>query len=293
MTTRQILFFLSLARCGSFTKAADELFMTQPGLSYAIKQLEAELGVPLFDRYDKGVALTRYGEAFLPYAERIVNNINAATDAIAEMKNPLAGVVNVVCIVTFTFDVIPNILRDFYSSGERSEIDVRLTALQTTAEVNNGLRSGKADLSFSYDAIEDAESIRICDQELVLVVPHDHKLAAAEKVRLSDIGGEPMIFCSSGSQLYEQSIKMFRHERIEPNIKFCTRDCTAMIAYASLGIGLSIVPYAAALQNSGVHICRIDNPYRVRDIYISRLKSRSMSYAARYFFDFCRERYGT
>lgn len=291
MTTRQILFFLSLARCGSFTKAADELFMTQPGLSYAIKQLEAELGVPLFNRGDKGVALTRYGETFLPYAERIVNNINAATEAIAEMKNPLAGVVNVACIVTLTFDVIPNILRDFYDGGERDGIEVRLTALQTTAEVNDGLRNGKADLSFGYDAIENAESLRICEQELVLVVPHDHRLAGTAEVSLSEISGEPMVFCSSGSQLYEQSIKMFRHDRIEPNIKFCTRDCSAMIAYASLGIGLSIVPHAAALHNAGVHICRIDNPYRIRDIYVSRLKSRNISYAAQNFFDFCRERY--
>ena len=113
MTTRQILFFLTLARCGSFTKAADELFMTQPGLSYAMKQLESELGVPLFNRNDKGVVLTRYGEAFLPYAERVVNTINEAVGTIEELKNPLSGNVNVVCIVTFTADGVSQELASF------------------------------------------------------------------------------------------------------------------------------------------------------------------------------------
>ena len=293
MTTRQILFFLTLARCGSFTKAADELFMTQPGLSYAMKQLESELGVPLFNRNDKGVVLTRYGEAFLPYAERVVNTINEAVGTIEELKNPLSGNVNVVCIVTFTADVIPNILRDFYDGGERSAIDVHLTAVQTSAEVSAHLKSGKADISFGYDAPDNVESVRVCEQELVLVVPRSHRFAERESVSLLEIGSEPMVFCSSGSQLYEQTEKLFRHDGLEPNIKFCTRDCSAMIAYASLGIGLSVVPHAAAVQNSGVHICKIDNPYRVRGIFMSRLKNHKLPYAAQYFFDFCRERYGS
>ena len=279
MTTRQILFFLTLARCGSFTKAADELFMTQPGLSYAMKQLESELGVPLFNRNDKGVVLTRYGEAFLPYAERVVNTINEAVGMIEELKNPLSGNVNVVCIVTFTADVIPNILRDFYDGGERSAIDVHLTAVQTSAEVSAHLKSGKADISFGYDAPDNVESVRVCEQELVLVVPRSHRFAERESVSLLEIGSEPMVFCSSGSQLYEQTE--------------CTRDCSAMTAYASLGIGLSVVPRAAAAMNSGVHICTIDNPYRVRGIYMSRMKNHRLPYAAQYFFDFCRERYGS
>lgn len=293
LTTRQILFFVTLARCGSFTKAADELFITQPGLSYAVKQLESELGVPLFSRNDKGASLTRYGEAFLPYAERVINTINEAVGLIDGLKNPLSGNVNVVCIVTFTADVIPDILRDFYKGGERKAIDVRLTAVQTSAEVSAQLKSGKADISFGYDAPENAESVRVCEQELVLAVPRGHRFSWLERVSLSEIGDEPMIFCTNGSQLYEQTEKMFRHDGLKPNIKFCTRDCSAMTAYASLGIGLSVVPHAAAAQNAGVHICRIDNPYRVRGIYMSRLKSRSLPYAAQYFFDFCRERYGS
>ena len=293
MTTRQILFFLSLARCGSFTKAADELFITQPGLSYAIKQLEAELGVPLFNRNDKGVDLTKYGEAFFPYAERVVNAINDAVGTIENLKNPLAGSVNVACIVTFTADVIPNMLREFYDDEERCTIEVHLTAVQTTSEVLSQLKNGKADISFSYEAPENSESVRVCEQELVLAIPRGHRLSGRETISLSEINGEPMIFCSSGSQLYEQTVKMFEHDGIQPNVKFCTRDCSAMTAYASLGIGLSVVPRAAAVQNSGVHICRIDNPYKVRDIFMSRMKNHKLTYAAQYFFDFCRERYGS
>lgn len=293
MTTKQILFFITLARYGSFTKAADELYMTQPGLSYAIKQLEAELDVPLFNRNDKGVSLTRFGEIFLPYAERILSQIEAASGAIAEQKAPLAGKVNIIYIVTFTIDIIPNMLREFYSDERHSQIDIRLTAVQTTSEVVEQLKNGKADICLSYNKPENTESIRISEQELVLAVPKDHALAQREAVSLREIEGEPMVFCLSGSQLYKQTLRMFEHDRISPNIKLCTHDCSAMIAYASLGIGLSIVPHATVFQNDSVHICHIDNPYRLRDIYISRLQNHNISHAAQYFFKFCRERYSS
>lgn len=293
MTTRQILFFLTLARHGSFTKAADELFMTQPGLSYAIKQLEAELDVPLFNRNDKGVTLTRFGETFMPYAESIMSQVKAAADAVAEQKAPLVGKVNITYIVTFTVDIIPNMLRDFYSDERHNRIDIQLTAVQTTAEVIEQLKSGKADVCLSYSRPENTESVRISEQELVLALPHNHPLAERGEISLREIDGEPMAFCLSGSQLYKQTMKMFEHDRLSPNIRFCTHDCSAMIAYASLGIGLSIVPHSAVSQNDSVSICHIDNPYRLRDIYISRLQNNNLSHTAQYFFRFCKERYSS
>lgn len=291
MTIRQILFFITLARLGSFTKAANELFMTQPGLSYTIKQMEAELEVSLFNRNDKGVSLTRFGETFLPYAERVLEEFDSATSAIAELKAPFSGKVNIIYIVTFTVDIIPNILREFYSYEHHKQIDICLTAAQTTVEVIEQLRNGKADICLSYNKPENAESIRICEQELVLAVPIGHPLTERETVSLREIGGEPMIFCLSGSQLYKQTMSMFEHDHLTPNIKLCTRDCSAMIAYASLGLGLSIVPHAAVYQNNGVHICHIDNPYSLRDIYISRSQNHNISNVAQYFFDFCKEQY--
>lgn len=288
MTSRQLLFFITLVKSGSFTKAAEELFMTQPGLSYAIKQLEMELDVPLFNRNEKGAMLTKYGETFLPYAERMLSEMDAAVRAVAELKNPMAGKVNIACIVTFAIDVIPDILRAFYSDETNSQIDIRLTAMQSTSEVFDQLGSGRADICFSYSKPENAENIRISEQELVLVVSPDHQLAGSDMISLHEIDGEPMIFCLIGSPLYEQTIKMFEYDGLAPNIKLCTRDCSAMIAYASLGVGLSVVPYATVAQNNSVRFCHIDNPYCLRNIYISRLQKQQLSNAAQYFFDFCR-----
>lgn len=291
MTIRQILFFITLARLGSFTKAANELYMTQPGLSYAIKQMEAELEVSLFNRNDKGVSLTRFGETFLPYAKRVLEEFDSGISAISEFKSPFSGKVNIIYIVTFTVDIIPNILREFYSHERHKRIDIGLTAVQTTAEVIEQLRNGKADICLSYNEPENAESVRICKQELVLVVPSGHPLAEKETVSLREIDGEPMIFCLSSSPLCKQTMSMFEHDHLTPNIKLSTRDCSAMIAYASLGLGLSIVPHTAILQNDGVHICHINNPYNLRDIYISLPQSHKISSAAQYFFDFCKKQY--
>lgn len=289
MTTKQLLFFIALAQTGSFTKAAEGLYITQPGLSYAIKQLEAELDVQLFIRNDKGVVLTKFGETFLPYAQTILNHMNAASEALTRLKVPSTGQVNITYIITFTVDIIPNIMHNFYANPRNRDVDLHLTAVQTTAEVLAQLNDGSADICISYNMPENADNIQICEQELVLVVPIGHRLANSDSVSLSDLAGETLVFCQRGSQLYQQTVKMFSYDNLVPNIKTYSHDCSAMLAYTAQGLGLAIVPKSIVSNKGDIHICHIKNPYRTRNIYISRQQNHKTSPEAQYFFDFCKE----
>src|SRR4249919_1785002 len=91
MTLQQLTYFLAAAEHGSFSAAAESLFMSQPSLSEQVRRLEDELGVALFIRLGRGIALTEAGRTFLPHAERTLSDAEQATASVAEVRSLRAG----------------------------------------------------------------------------------------------------------------------------------------------------------------------------------------------------------
>lgn len=291
MTIKQIQYFVEVENLGSFTRASETLFITQPGLSYSIKQLENELGVSLFERNGTSLALTRYGKAFLPHAKRILQEISEAEQAISDLtgkKEP--DHLNIAYIGTFANTLVPQILTEFYEQ-EQTSLSVQLYPYHSYRELFDEYHKGTVNVIFYYTKPDKAQSCLVARQELVLVVPHGHRFEGRESVPIRELKGEPMCFSIEGSNLYTHTMKMFTHEKIMPNITMCTSEWPSMITHVALKQCLCIVPEFTTVNRADVSVCRLDSPLRFRDIYMSMSNDTyQSSKAARQYYSFC-ERY--
>ena len=113
MTLQQLRYFCVMAEVLHYTKAAKQLYISQPSLSYALSELSKELGVPLFGKSGKRTYLTQYGEAFLPYARNALAELSKGETALLQIADTAAGCVNFGYIFSVGFSVMPALIDDF------------------------------------------------------------------------------------------------------------------------------------------------------------------------------------
>src|SRR5260221_10304389 len=143
LDTRQLRAFATLARTGSFTIAARQLFLSQSAVSHSMKALEQEVGCRLLDRMGKKVLLTQAGETLLHYAERILNEMNAARGALEELGKWGRGRLRVGASTTACQYILPPVLRDFKQEYPKSLISIEPGDTGKALEL---LRSNRIDL---------------------------------------------------------------------------------------------------------------------------------------------------
>ena len=136
MNLSQLRYFRKLAQVQHFTRAAEELFITQPALSNSIKQLENELGVPLFEQQGRNVRLTKYGREFNEYVTEGLDAIDKGIQIEREHANNLSGSIDIGTIFTVQSDYLPALLRR-YRSIYGTHVDVRLYQGLTQGLVEN------------------------------------------------------------------------------------------------------------------------------------------------------------
>lgn len=293
MTISQIQHFIEVAASGSFANASEKLFITQSGLSYSIRQLEKELSVPLFNRVGNILSLTTYGAAFLPYAQKILAELEQARGSLTAItKDSQKDNLDLAYIGSLGKSLIPKVMTDFFIEGH-SEINLNLKPFRSFKDLFACFEHDEADAVVYYTKPNNAYSCEIAQQELLLVMPKSHPLAGKSLISLRELKQAPMCFPLEGSHLYTHTIKMFSHEHILPNIQHQTSEWRSMVTLASLGKYLCVVP-AGLFENSDVSFAHIDSPLNFRGIYLSVSRSAyQRSETARQFFDFCQERYAS
>lgn len=186
MEIRNLQTFLKVAALGNFTHAGEALGYSQANISAQIKQLESEVGAPLFNRIGRGVTLTQFGETLLPYAARIVSTAEEM-QTLLRPDAELTGTLRV-GMVESLFDCIhAAVLSDYHRRFPRVKIELTVDATQTLKEK---LQKGSIDLACLIDApVSDAEWNRLYSAQTEVVVSANpiHPLAGQEDLTLSDL----------------------------------------------------------------------------------------------------------
>ena len=146
MTLAQLRYFLALAEAGQYTLAAERLHIAQPSLSYAIRELENDLGFPLFRRGGRHVALTPCGEQFLRYATRALNTLDEGVRLTRQMAHPDTGTVALGYFHSISADLIPRLVERFYAAHADSPITFRFSQ-HLNSVILDELKRGKLDLA--------------------------------------------------------------------------------------------------------------------------------------------------
>ena len=198
VTLHQLRTFRAVAEQLSFSAAAHELSISQPSVSYQVKELEAVLGLPLIDRLGKRVRLTEAGEVLYEYARRTLTLLDEATLVMEQMRGIERGTLRVGASTTVGIYVIPLALGAYKKLHPNLALSLEIGARETLQE---RVKRGVLDLAVLSLPIADPdlESTSFMDDELVMVVPAGHTLAGRSRLTLRDFTGESFLMREPGS----------------------------------------------------------------------------------------------
>jgi LysR family hydrogen peroxide-inducible transcriptional activator len=248
MELHQLRYLIAIAKNGNFSRAAEQCHVSQPSLSQQIQKLEEELGEKLFNRLKRCVVLTAAGEALLPRATRIVNEVEAARHDVADASDLVRGHVNIGVLPTVAPYLLPRVLS--VVARQCPGIDV-LIHEEPTAQLLRMAGACEIDLAIVSLPIQDDRFIveTLLDEELLLAVPPDHPLSRKRTVQLTDLEGERFILMKEGHCLGDQALRFCERQDLTPSIAFRSAQLETIQALVSAGVGISLIPEMACRPN--------------------------------------------
>jgi DNA-binding transcriptional LysR family regulator len=259
LDSRQLHAFAALARRGSFTAAAKDLFLTQSAVSHTIKALEEDLGVRLVDRMGRRVLLTQAGEEFLRHAERILREMEIARAGIDGLTKWGHGRLRVGASTTACQHILPGVLREFRQSYPKCAIRIAPADCGPQLEL---LRSGQIDLALTIEpsATDTAEFtfVPLFQDELRFLVAPLHPWAKLGRVPREAIEAETLILYNKASHTFRLVTEYFREQRFALS-NFIELGCMEAIKeLAKLGVGAGLfapwIAHAELAQGSLVSL---------------------------------------
>ncbi len=276
--------FVVLAEVGNYLEASEQLFISQSSLTRHIQQLEKDLGIQLFDRTTRKVALNKYGRMFLPYARQIVQlQYEYETAFYNELKN-VHSFINIGSIPSMVQYNITDLLIKF--KNENSSFTLNVIEAESH-ELKDMLRQNKCELAFVRETDDsDNEFVRIpySSDTMVAVFPSDHPLAKLEYVSLGQLKNEKFILLPEHSIMYELCVKECRKAGFEPNIVFTGHRGENLIDMVSKGAGCALLMKRPAVFLSNPNTVLVDIiPSISTRISLFYKKNTELSIAARHF----------
>lgn len=213
----QVECFLVVAKLGSMSRAAEEMFLTQPSLTARIAALEKEVGAQLFVRTKQGMRLTEAGREFMPYAERCVGSIESGKQRLQEIQEGTKGHLKLGALPRVSTYTLPTLLEEFARTHPRVLVSIAtghskdVLDMVITEEVQIGIARAMSH--------PDVENIPLYEEKLVLAVNPQHRFAERGAVTLSELRDEQLILFDRASGNYELTKSLFRNTGVpEPRI---------------------------------------------------------------------------
>lgn len=243
MELYQLGYFIEIAHQRSFTRAAGRLHMAQPALSQQMKNLESELGTPLFIRGRKEVQLTAAGKAFLPRAEGLLAQAEAAKAAVSDVAQLRGGKLTIAAIPSVSACLLPEVIQRF--SKQHGQVALQLIE-DSSERVADSVESGQADIGFlQLPASKSAFKVQpLITEPFVLLVGETHALARQKSVLLRQLSAESFIFYKGRAR--DTALESCRKSGFEPHIVCESGELETVRALVAAGLGLAIVPRLAA-----------------------------------------------
>ncbi len=261
MELRHLRYMIAIAEELHFTRAAERLGIAQPPLSQQIKQLEAEIGTPLFERHARAVRLTEAGQAFLPHARDAVEDAERAIAAAQRAARGDLGHLRIGFTSSASFNpLVPGIVRRFGELYPDVTLDL---AEQATSQLLEDLRAERIDVAFLRAAAserEGLETVELPDEELWIALPSRHPLATQKRIDLLQLAGEAFVLYprGNGRLLYDTMISACRQAGFDPRIAQEAPQMASTVHLVAAGVGVALVPASMCqLHASGVTYVRI------------------------------------
>lgn len=258
MELKHLTAFTTLAEELHFSRAAEKLGIAQPHLSIQIQSLEATLGVKLFDRSRRRVALTEAGELFLPEAQATLAQAERARRTAQRAARGETGRIEIGFTGSAPFNTtMPGIINRF----RRAWPDVHMLLRETpTTEQLRQLADGRLDVGFIRPGHPDealgVAAYTVLDEPLVLAMPADHPLAGRQVLSMAELAEESFILHprAIGTGLYDKVMDLCAAAGYRPRVVLEAHQMSTMVALSATGLGIAVVP--DAMRRLQVEGCR-------------------------------------
>lgn len=285
MDFHQISYFQTVAKIQHFTKAAEELAISQPGLSRSIAKLEEELGVQLFDRRGRNIYLNRYGKMFLKRVEQSIQQIEIGKQELWDEIHPHSGTISLAFLPSLGIHLVPDLIRLF----QQEHPDVQFQLTQTSnQQIIDLLKKGDIDVALISFHHEDEELVwkQLLVEELFLVVANDHKLASYDEVYLHEVKDEPFISFKDSNILQVVIRDLCRKAGFTPNVVFKAEDIGTVTGLVGAKLGVSLVPDINIANKNKVKLIKVKEPISTREIGVAYVKDSYLSPVVNNFIQF-------
>jgi len=246
MELRQLRYFVTLAAELHYGRAAKRLALTQPPLSQAILNLERELGVRLFDRTRRSVALTHAGKAFLGEAQQTLARADRAVDHAQRAGRGEVGRLAVGFLANTAYTLLPLVLRDFARGFPGVTLDLRELTIPQQVEA---LRRENIDVGLLRPPVTEPEIVAdtILEEPFVLALPAAHALCGLQRVPLKRLEGESFVMFprTAGFVFHDLIMGFCLRAGFTPRVAQEVNQTHAVIGLVSAGIGVALVPASA------------------------------------------------
>ena len=286
MELRQLEYFQMASRLKNITRAAERLTVSQPNITVAIKKLEAELGIQLFDRSQKQLSLTPEGTIFLNRIELALRNIQDAVLEVNDYKQLQKGTIKIGIPSMIGAYLFPKIFSSFQHLYPHLDIYLYEEGSMTIRE-----QLERDELDFGIVILSDASSslqlLPMARNQIVACVPEDHPLARKNSININDISGADLIMLKEGSFLRYMVLNKLKIANISPNIVLESNQIETIKGLVSTNVGISFLLDFIVKGTPGIKILPFEDPIYV-DLGLAWKKERYISKAAQSFIDFCK-----
>lgn len=291
MELTQLEFFVTVVEEGSFSKAAARVYRTQPAVSIAIRNLEEEIGTPLFDRSQKTPTLTEAGQVVYDYAQRILALRDRALDVVSELRDLQRGLVRIGANESTSLYLLPHLILDYRNRFPNVKVEIfRHVSEVLPREVLN--RS----VDFALMAFEpednELDSFPILRDELVLIMTPDHPLAKKASVTVKELGNESFLAHNVKTASRRKVIDTFAQHHTPLNITLELATVETIKRFVQLKIGLAFVPQmcvAEELERGTLASVPVEELSYFRTLWVTHRRGVTFSPAAAAFLDIMRQ----
>lgn len=260
MEFHQLAYLVAVADEGSFTRAAEKLLVSQPGVSAQVRRLERELGEELLDRSDRVVRPTAVGAAVLPYARAALAAADGARIAVSELTGLLRGRAAIGTVSSPGVEMAA-LLAAFHELHPMVEIGL---SAGETDQLIDALHTGRLDAAILSIGAASPDGLRvqvIVDQPIVAAVGRQHELAGRGVIALADLAGQPLISLPRGSGLRARLDEACAMAAVSPHVAFEASTPEVVADLAAHGLGVAFLPGPfAEFRKDRLAVLRVDPP---------------------------------
>ncbi|HGH7183345.1 TPA: LysR family transcriptional regulator [Bacillus luti] len=286
MNIENIEAFIYVCQLGSFNKAAEALYLTQPSVTARIQSLEREINIKLFHRNGNKISLTEKGEYFFPHAQKILQSYQEAKYGLQQVTIPYDLVIG--SALSISNNILPEILPGFKSEFK----DVRIKIVTGhSQDILQKVINKEVDFGIvRTETHPQVESIRLYNDPIGLFVPRNHIFLKEEKVTIEHVSKQPLIFFDYGSMDWLMIHRLFSSNDVSPNISLEVDNMEPAKNLVIQGMGISFLPEHCVkqeLENGELIRVEMTPPVKINiSIDFIYLKGRPKSV----FIDFLKEK---